>query len=108
MFPFSTVDDASGISNSSDGATLTVATAGTYEISITLIPQASLSLASVALTIDDGGHIFVLPSAVANAPATTTRIAPLAVGDTVAVQNFSGSPITLQPGSTLELVRLGP
>jgi hypothetical protein len=96
------------VSVSGDGTTVTVATPGTYEISITLIPAADLALASTALTIDAGGHIFVLPSAIANAPATTTRIVPLAVGDTVAVENISGSAITLQPASTLQLIRLGP
>ncbi len=108
LFSFGTVDDAAGVSASGDGTTFTVAAAGTYEVSITLIPQTNLAQSSTGLTIDNGGSLFVLPGAVANAPATTNRIVHLAAGDTVAVQNISVSSITLSALSTLQLIRLGP
>jgi hypothetical protein len=105
-FPFAVVDSATGVTPSTDYATFTVSTAGDYEIGVTLIPQAAFNAGWIFVVIN--GTTFVsLPEAAAHSPATTTRIVTLAAGDQVGVRNASGSSVTLDQGSTLQLIRLG-
>jgi hypothetical protein len=105
-FPFAVVDSAKGVTPSTDYTTFTVSTAGDYEIGVTLIPTAAFSGGSIFVVIS-GNTFLSLPEAAAHSPATTTRIVTLAAGDQVGVRNASGSSVTLDQGSTLQLIRLG-
>jgi hypothetical protein len=107
-FPFPTLDASTGVTASPDGTTFTVSTSGRYEATVTLIPHAAFNQGSIFLNINNGGGLVSLPQAAADSPATTTRIIPLVAGDQVTVQNRSVSVVTLNQGSTLQLIRLGP
>jgi hypothetical protein len=103
---FAVVDSAKGVTPSTDHTTFTVSAAGDYEIGVTLIPQTALIAGSFFVVIN-GTTLVSLPEAAANSPATTMRIVTLAAGDQVVVRNASAS-VTLDQGSTLQLIRLGP
>jgi hypothetical protein len=107
-FPFPTLDASTGITASPDGSTFTVSTSGQYDATVTLISQAAFTQGSIWININNASGLVSLPQAAAGSPATTTRIIPLVAGDQVTVQNRSASAVTVNQGSTLQLIRLGP
>lgn len=84
----------------------TARTPGMYEITTSLVPSAASGVSFAEITIKSGVQTYPVPGAAAGAPAILTRIYPLQPGDTVSVQSTSG--VTLESGSSLQLIRIGP